>query len=106
MVALLVCLSAAAVSWFDPPFAAVLAVLGAVGGGLCGFVMPALAYLMVYHEDKTWGEKVCTDLTYQALPVACIHSDLTYQALACIHSADSTCLHALALQHLHRQLLT
>lgn len=58
VVALLVCLTAAFVAWFDPPFAAVLAVLGAVGGGLCGFVMPALAYLMVYHEEKSWGQKV------------------------------------------------
>jgi hypothetical protein len=56
--ALLVCLTAASVAWFDPPFAAVLAVLGAVGGGLCGFVMPALAYLMVYHEEKSWARKV------------------------------------------------
>jgi amino acid permease len=59
VVALLVCLTAATVAWFDPPFAAVLAVLGAVGGGLCGFVMPALAYLMVYHEEKSWTHKVC-----------------------------------------------
>jgi amino acid permease len=58
VVALLVCLTAASVAWFDPPFAAVLAVLGAVGGGLCGFVMPALAYLMVYHQEKSWGQKV------------------------------------------------
>lgn len=63
VVALLVCLTAAFVAWFDPPFAAVLAVLGAVGGGLCGFVMPALAYLMVYHGEKSWGQKVCSAAT-------------------------------------------
>lgn len=36
LVTLAVVLSAASVAWFNPPFGALLSILGAVGGGLCG----------------------------------------------------------------------
>jgi hypothetical protein len=51
-VATAIVFSASFVAWFDPPFGSVIALLGAVGGCLCGFVMPSLAYMQVYHGEK------------------------------------------------------
>ena len=49
------------IAWFDPPFGTVLALLGAVGGGLCGFVMPSLSYMMIYHPEKSLTQQIlCT----------------------------------------------
>jgi amino acid permease len=72
MAALLVIASAASVAWFDPPFAALLAILGAVGGGLCGFVMPALAYIQFYHAEKTWSNKIFGTCPGWCLIFSCI----------------------------------
>ena len=41
-------LLAALISFFDPPFQDVLALIGAIGGGMLAFVMPPLAYLNLY----------------------------------------------------------
>ena len=73
LVVLAVVLSASTVAWFDPPFGAVISILGAVGGGLCGFVMPSLAYMQVYHKHKSIPRRL-----FMTLPGWCLILSLVF----------------------------
>lgn len=49
-------LAASTIAFFNPPFQDVLAIIGAVGGGMLAFFMPALAYTNIYraHIQPPW----------------------------------------------------